>query len=176
MSPELGRILDVGGRYVAATAIIQGDVEIGAGANIWHHVSIRGDVAPIRIGARVNIQDGCMLHCEHGVMMEIGDAVILGHHAVAHCRRIGPRTLVGTGSVVLDGVEIGEGCLIAAGSVVSPGTRVPDGSVALGTPAKVAREVRPIEREYMDDVVRRYVALAQRHVAGEFPDWGAGRA
>jgi len=88
--------------YVAPTAYVGGDVVIGDDCTIMHHVTIRGDVAPIRLGNRVNIQDGCVLHCNRNVTLELGDEVAVGHRAVVHCHRIGAGSLIGTGALLLD--------------------------------------------------------------------------
>ena len=135
-----------------------------------HHVVIRGDLAPIRIGARVNVQDGSILHTPHGVPLEIGDDVGIGHRAVVHCRRVGARTLIGTGAIVLDNCEIGSCCLIAAGAVLPPGTVVPDGKMVMGVPGRVAREVGPRELAAIDHVVQSYLELGAQHAVGVFPN------
>lgn len=159
----------IGSVFVANSAVIVGDVELGDGCNVWHHCVIRGDVAPIRVGRRVNIQDGSLLHCNNLVTLEIADDVAVGHQAVVHCKRVGARTLVGTRATVLDDCEIGEDCLIAAGALVPPRTIVPDGSVVMGVPGKVIRPIRSAEREYVRYVVERYQDLAREHAAGKFP-------
>jgi carbonic anhydrase/acetyltransferase-like protein (isoleucine patch superfamily) len=133
-----------------------------------HHCVLRGDVAPIRLGRRVNVQDGAVLHCNHGVPLEIGDDVIISHHAVVHCRHVGSRSLIGIRATVLDDCEIGEDCVIAASALVPPRTVVPAGSVVMGIPGKVVREIRDIERAYIQRVVADYVELARRHARGEF--------
>ena len=150
----------LGSFFAARSAVIVGDVRIGADSSVWHHCVLRGDVAPIRIGERVNIQDGA-------------DEVVIGHRAVVHSKRVGRRSLIGIGAAVLDDSEIGEGCLIAAGAVVPPGTIIPPRSVVMGMPGKVVRAIRDEERAYIDRVVIGYVELARRHAAGEFPPIGA---
>ena len=162
-------IRQIGSVFVAESAIIVGDVTLGDECNIWHHCILRGDVAPIRVGKRVNIQDGALLHCKHDVTLEIADDVAIAHYAIVHCKRVGSRTLIGTRATVLDDCEIGEDCIVAAGAVVPPTTVVPDGSVVMGVPGKVVRPIRPDERDYVRYVVERYLDLARRHVAGEFP-------
>lgn len=169
----LNRIRKVGSVYLAESSVVVGDVALGDACNIWHHCTIRGDVAPIRLGRRVNVQDYALLHCKHDVALEIADDVAIAHHAVVHCKSVGSWTLIGTRATVLDDCEIGENCLIAAGALLTPRTVVPDGSVVMGVPGKVVREVRDEEREYIRYVVTRYVELAQRHVAGEFESYGA---
>jgi len=159
----------VGNFYAAGSAVIVGDVRIGADSSIWHGCVLRGDVAPIRIGERVNIQDGAVLHCRLGVPLEIGDEVVIGHRAVVHTKRVGRRCLIGIGAAVLDDSEVGEGCLIAAGAIVPPGSIIPPRSVVMGIPGKVVRPIKPEEAAYIDRVVKTYLDLARRHAAGEFP-------
>jgi carbonic anhydrase/acetyltransferase-like protein (isoleucine patch superfamily) len=167
-SQSMHRIVQVGSVFIAESAVVVGDVQFGEDCNVWHQCVIRGDVAPIRIGKRVNIQDGSLLHCKHGVALEIGDDVAVGHHAVVHCKRVGGGTLVATRATILDDCEIGEDCIIAAGAVVPPRTIIPNGSVVMGIPARVVRPIRPDEREYVRYVVRGYMELSRRHAAGEF--------
>jgi carbonic anhydrase/acetyltransferase-like protein (isoleucine patch superfamily) len=155
--------------YVAPTAYIGGDVSLGDGCTVMHHVAIRGDVAPIRIGQSVNIQDGAVLHCNKGVPLEIGDEVTVGHRAVVHGKHVGSGTLIGIGAVVLDNADVGAGCIVAPGAVVTPGMQVPDGMVVMGVPARVVREVGDADQTYLDRVVSGYRVLNERHAAGEYP-------
>ena len=163
--PVLGK--DV---YIAETSFVAGDVHIGDQSTIMHHVMIRGDIAPIRIGARVNIQDGSVVHIQRGVPLEIADGVGIGHRAVVHCRRVGTRTLIATGAIVLDGCEIGERCIIAAGTVLVPGTRIPDGQVVMGVPGKIVRQTTESDLAIIDHVVRSYIELGRMHAAGMYPN------
>jgi len=167
--PQIGR--DV---YIAPTAYVGGDVRIGDGCTIMHQVVIRGDVSPIAIGRRVNVQDAAILHTRKGVPLEIGDEVSIGHRAVVHCRRVGAGSLIGIGAIVLDDAEIGSGCIVAAGAVVPPGTIIPDGKLVLGLPARIARDVQPADREYLSRVVSSYVELGRAHAAGRYPNAAAG--
>ncbi|MCZ6697996.1 MAG: gamma carbonic anhydrase family protein [Planctomycetota bacterium] len=163
--PELGRSV-----YIAPTAFVAGQVTLGDHCSVWHHVMIRGDVAAIRIGKRVNIQDGAIVHTETDVDLDIADEVAIGHRAVVHCRRVGRATLIGIGAIVLDRAEIGEGCIVAAGALVPPGMKVPDGKVVMGVPAKIVRETTEDERAYHRHVVERYVQLAGKHAGGMYPN------
>ncbi|GMV98074.1 MAG: gamma carbonic anhydrase family protein [Phycisphaerae bacterium] len=158
----------IGHIWQARSAVIVGDVTLGEDSNVWHHCLIRGDVAPIRLGRRVNVQDGSVLHCKLGVALEIADDVAIGHHAVVHCKRIGPHSLIGIRATVLDDCEIGEDCLIAAGAVLVPGTVVPAGSVVMGMPGRVIRPIRDAERAYIRRIIAGYLELSRRHAAGEF--------
>jgi len=158
----------VRGFYLAESAVLMGDVTIGPDTNIWPFVCARGDVAPIRVGSACSVQDHTMLHCKHGVAMDIGDHVLIGHHACVHCTRVGDWTLVGIGSRILDDAQVGSHCIVAAGAVVTPGTIIPDGKLIAGVPAKIIRDVSEKDRAYIHDVVTRYVDLAKDHVAGKF--------
>ncbi|MEM8874124.1 MAG: gamma carbonic anhydrase family protein [Planctomycetota bacterium] len=154
--------------YTAPSATIVGVVGIGTDANFWFNSVVRGDVAPVTIGARVNVQDGACIHCDSGVPNVIGDDVSIGHGAIVHGERVGPGTLIGMGAVVLGRTSIGAQCLIAAGCTVPPGLQVPDRSVVMGVPGKIVREVRPKELDYLDWLSKHYVDLARRYAAGDF--------
>lgn len=154
--------------WVADSAVVCGDVRVGAESSVWHHAVIRGDVAPIRIGRRVNVQDHAVLHCHGGVPLTIDDEVTIGHHAIVHCSRVGRHTLIGINSTVLDRAVVGENCIVAAGAVVPPGTVVPDGMLVMGVPATPIRATTDDERGYIRETIEAYVDLARRHAAGEF--------
>jgi carbonic anhydrase/acetyltransferase-like protein (isoleucine patch superfamily) len=152
------------GAFVEDSAQLIGDVEIGEDASIWFNTVVRGDVHYIRIGARTNIQDLSMVHVLGGRSPTIiGDDVTVGHHVVLHGCRIGNRVLVGMGAVLLDDVEVGDDCLVAAGSLVTPGTKIPAGMLALGSPARVKRELTPEEHELVASRAVNYVRLAREH-------------
>ncbi len=161
-------VVKIGSVYLARTAVVVGDVCLGDDCNIWHHCAVRGDVAPIRLGSRVNVQDGSVLHCKHDVPLAIADDVAIGHGAVVHCTEVGPRTLIGIRATVLDDCRIGEDCLIAAGAMVAPGTIVPAGSVVMGIPGRVVRPIRDEERAYIRRVIETYLKLAREHAAGVY--------
>lgn len=163
--PCLGR--DV---YIAPTAYVGGDLVVGDSVTIMHHVVIRADIAPIRIGARCNIQDGAIVHTQTGVPLDIADDVGIGHRAVVHCRSVGTRSLIGIGSIVLDGCVVGSRCIIAAGSVLPPQTLVPDGKLVMGVPGRVVRDVTDGDLEIIDHVVNSYVRLGRLHASGRFPN------
>ncbi len=165
--PQLGT--DV---YIAPTAYVAGDVVLGATCTVMHHVTIRGDIAPIRIGCRVNIQDGSVIHTPHGTPLDIGDDVGIGHRAVVHCRSVGGRSLIGIGAIVLDDATIGSQCIIAAGTVVPPGAIIPDGSVVMGVPGLIVREVGQQDLDLIDHVVASYVELGRIHASGRYPNIG----
>lgn len=152
-----------GSVYLADTARVVGDVRLGAGVNVWYGAVIRGDVAPITIGERTNVQDNAVIHCDHLYANAIGSDVIIGHGAIVHGEHIGDNTLIGMGAKVLGRTHIGSGCVIGAGAVVPPGMRVPDGSVVVGVPGKVVRGVNDADRALLSKLPTHYIALAARH-------------
>lgn len=161
--------------FIAPTSYIGGDVSIGESSTIMHLVVIRADIAPISLGARVNVQDGSVLHTAQGVPLEIGDDVGIGHRAVVHCRRVGSRTLIGTGSIVLDNCEIGDRCIVGAGCLLPPNTILPDGKVVMGVPGRIVRDVTEDDLKAIDHVVRNYIRLGREHAGGYFPNLALGR-
>jgi len=159
--------------YIDVSARINGDVTMGEDGSVWFHVSIRGDVHWIRIGDRVNVQDGCIFHTSYQVHpLEIGDDVSFGHGVIAHGCRIGSRVLVGMHSVIMDGAVIGDDVLIGAGSLVTENKTVPSGTLAFGRPAKVIRELTAEEREMVAQRSIDYAAYAQSYRRlGRFTGW-----
>lgn len=155
--------------YVAPGAVVCGNVVLSAGVNIWFSAVVRGDLARITLGPRVNVQDGCIIHADAGQDQVIEEGVVLGHGAVAHGRRIGRDTLVGIGARLLTGSEVGEECVIAAGSVVTENRRIPARSVVMGVPGKVVREVTAGELERTRSVNAHYLEMAQRYARGAYP-------
>ena len=157
------RMERVGQHWQATDAVICGDVVIGEDCSFWFQTVVRGDVAPIRIGRRVNIQEHCVLHCDTDKPLEIEDEVTIGHGAVVHGVRIGRGSLIGMKAVILGGCEVGEECIIGAGAVLSPGTKVPDRQVVMGVPGKVVRAVREEELRWIRENMAHYVELAREH-------------
>ncbi len=159
--------------YVAPGVVVTGDVVLSAGVNLWYGTVIRGDLATITLGPRVNIQDGCVLHTDHGDPQVIEQGVVVGHRAVLHGRRVGRDTLVGMGALLLSGCEIGAECLIAAGTLITEGRRIPPRSVVMGVPGKIVREVTAEELAHTQSIAAGYLELAQRYAHGAFrPPWG----
>jgi carbonic anhydrase/acetyltransferase-like protein (isoleucine patch superfamily) len=146
--------------YLAPSAYLAGDVEVGDDASFWFHTAVRGDVHRVRIGARTNVQDGAVLHVTHEIHpLEIGSDVVVGHAAVVHGCTLEDGCLVGIGARVLDGAVVERGAQVGAGAVVTPGSRIPAGSLALGVPARVVRLLSDAEREAIVAIARRYVSL-----------------
>jgi carbonic anhydrase/acetyltransferase-like protein (isoleucine patch superfamily) len=159
-----------GQAYFAPNSTVVGDVEVGPDSSFWFASVVRGDVAPIRIGARVNVQDCAVIHCDTGVLNVIEDDVVIGHGAIVHGEHVGAGTLVGMGARLLGRTKIGRRCLIAAGAVVSPGTVVPDESVVMGVPGKVVRPVSDEERRMTEWLAAHYVHLARRYATTGLAD------
>jgi len=146
-----------GGAFKARNAIVTGDVTLGEDAGIWFGCVVRGDDAPLVIGARSNVQDLTMIHADPGAPNVIGDEVTIGHRCVLHGVRIGTGALIGMGAVLLGGSVIGEEALVAAGAVVREGFQVPDGMLVAGVPAKVIRALAPEERKLFRKSAEGYV-------------------
>jgi carbonic anhydrase/acetyltransferase-like protein (isoleucine patch superfamily) len=154
--------------WIAPGAVVVGDVEIGAESSLWYGAVLRGDVHGIRVGARSNLQDGCVLHVTRDrFACVLGDEVTVGHRAVVHGCRVGDGALIGIGAIVLDGAEVGAGALIGAGSVVTPGSLIPERWLALGTPAKPVRELTAAEVAEQRARTLAYVDTARQHRAAE---------
>lgn len=154
--------------FVAEGARIVGDVEIGEDSSVWFNAVIRGDILPIRIGSRTNVQDGCVLHTRDGFPLSVGDEVTIGHGATAHGCTIGDQCLLGIGCVVLDGSVIGRGSVVGSGAVVPPGTVVPPHSLVMGVPGKVVRDLGTESSEGNRAFSDRYVRYALSYlVRGE---------
>jgi carbonic anhydrase/acetyltransferase-like protein (isoleucine patch superfamily) len=156
--------------FIAPTAVIVGDVTIETGANIWFGAVIRGDTAPIRIGARTNIQDNCTLHADEGTPCTIGADCSLGHNAVVHGATIEDGVLVGMHATVLNHAVVESGALVAAGALVPEGKRIPAGQLAVGVPAKAIRSVNDEERTRMADGIQHYLAYVEEYDAALWED------
>ncbi|HVH44750.1 MAG TPA: gamma carbonic anhydrase family protein [Labilithrix sp.] len=155
------------GVYIAPNASIIGDVVIGAESSIWFGVVLRGDVFPIRIGERTNVQDNAVVHVTNGkAATTIGDDVTVGHLALLHGCTIGSRCLVGMGSIVLDGAIVEDECFIAAGALVSPGTRVAPRSLMVGRPARKVRTLSDADLEDIRTAGSLYVQYARDFADG----------
>jgi len=157
-----------GNYFVAHNATIVGEVAVGELSSFWFNAVVRGDVAPVTIGRRVNVQDGVVVHCDTDVPNVIEDDVTIGHGAIVHGTFVGKGSLIGMGSTVLSRTKIGRECLVAAGAVVPPGLNVPDGMLVMGVPGKIVRPVTDRDLEYMRWLTSHYVELAQRYVKGAF--------
>ncbi|MFN0279459.1 MAG: gamma carbonic anhydrase family protein [Pyrinomonadaceae bacterium] len=151
--------------FIADDAIIIGDVEIGEDSSVWFGSVVRGDVNFIRIGARTNIQDMTVIHVSsktHSTILE--DEITVGHNVTLHGCYVESGSLIGIGAILLDGVRVGHNSLVAAGSLLTPGTQIPPRSLAMGSPAKVKRELTDDELNYLDKSWRNYVELKKHYV------------
>jgi carbonic anhydrase/acetyltransferase-like protein (isoleucine patch superfamily) len=152
--------------WVADSAEVMGDVVMGEGSSIWFGTVVRGDSDTIRIGCGSNIQDNCTLHADPGKPLTIGDNVSVGHQVMLHGCTIGDGTLVGIGSVLLNNARIGQNCIVGAGSLVTEGKEFPDGSMIMGSPAKVVRQLTQEQIADLQRIAKHYVYNAQRFQAG----------
>lgn len=153
ITPQFG-----GGVFLASGSRVIGDVQIGEDSSLWFNVTVRGDCNLVRIGSRTNIQDNSVVHVTNGTgPTYIGDEVTIGHAAVIHACTIGNRVLIGMGSVILDGVEIGHESVVGAGSVLPPGKKYPSGVLILGSPGKVIRELTEKEIKFLKVSFENYL-------------------
>lgn len=166
VSPELP---PEGSFWIAPSATVLGKVRLLDQANVWFGAVLRGDNEWIEIGERSNVQDNCMLHTDIGFPLVVGPDCTVGHLAILHGCTIGAGSLVGMGATILNGARIGRQCLIGANALVPEGREIPDGMLAVGSPAKVVRELRPEEREQLRLSALGYAANARRFASGLAP-------
>ncbi|MDH1264833.1 gamma carbonic anhydrase family protein [Pseudomonas sp. GD03944] len=166
-TPQLGERV-----FVDSSAVVLGDVTLGADSSVWPLVVIRGDMHHIRIGARTSVQDGSVLHITHagpfnpdGFPLIIGDEVTIGHKVTLHGCTLGNRILVGMGSIVMDGAIVEDEVIIGAGSLVPPGKRLESGYLYVGSPVKQARALTDKERNFFSYTAGNYVKLKDQHLA-----------
>jgi len=148
--------------WVADSAQVIGNVHLAEDSSVWFGVTVRGDTEIITIGKGSNIQDASVLHADVGQPLTIGEHVTVGHKVMLHGCTVGDGSLIGIGAVVLNGAKIGKHCLVGAGSLVTEGKEFPDGSLILGSPAKVVRQLTPEQIEGLRASARHYVENAQR--------------
>lgn len=153
--------------WVAPNATVIGNVRMESGSSAWFNVVIRGDHdKTIVIGARSNIQDGTVMHTDHGIALEIGQGVTVGHQAMIHGCTVGDNSLIGIQAVILNNAKIGKNCLIGAGSLIPEGKEIPDNSLVMGTPGKVIRTLSDAEVQLLKHSAEHYVQNAQRFLNG----------
>ena len=151
--------------FIADTARVIGDVHLGEGTSVWYGTVVRGDVHRIRIGARVNLQDQTVVHVTtdvHPTVIE--DDVTIGHRAVLHGCTVRRGALIGMGAIVMDEADIGAFAMVGAGALVTPGTLIPPRTLAVGSPARVKRDLRPEELAHLEHSAKHYVGIAGRYL------------
>ncbi len=151
--------------FVAESADVIGDVEIGENASIWFHAVLRGDIEPIHVGANSNIQDGSIVHTVVGSPVVVGDWVTVGHRAVLHGCIIESHCLIGMGAVVLNEVRIGGGSIVGAGALVLENTVIPPRSLYLGVPARFQRQLTDANRAFIDMHATQYLQYKESYLA-----------
>lgn len=154
--------------YIADGAIIRGDVSIGERASVWFHAVVRGDEGPVRIGECSNVQDGCVLHSDLGVAVEIGAWVTIGHGAVVRGARILDQVMIGMNATIMTGAVIGEGSIVGAASFVPCRVRLPPHSLIVGSPARLVRPLEGWEREQHRIACEKYLELAEEYRSGRW--------
>ena len=154
------------GAFVAQTAALIGEVEIGAQSGVWYGCVLRGDVGKLTVGERTSIQDNTVMHASDGwTTTSVGDDCTVGHGCILHGCRVHDRVLVGMGSILLDEAEIASDTILGAGSLVTVGTKIPGGVLALGRPARVVRDLRPDELQQIRDSAAHYVEKTAAYLA-----------
>jgi len=154
------------GAWVAESAEVIGRVELHKNASVWPKVVIRGDNDLIQIGEGSNVQDASILHTDPGYPLILGKNVTVGHQVMLHGCQIGDGSLIGIGAVILNGAKIGKNCLVGAGALVTEGKEFPDGSMILGSPAKVVRDLTPEQIAGLRKIAQHYVDNAKRFRTG----------
>ena len=161
-----GKTPDIrGALFLAPTATISGDVVLGEDASVWFSTVIRGDMAFIRIGRGTNIQDGAVVHVDKNMPTSIGEYVTVGHGAIVHGCTVASGVLIGMGSCILNGAEIGEFSIVGAGALVPQGKKFPPRSILIGSPAKLIREVSDEEIRGIRENAERYIENARKYSA-----------
>lgn len=158
------------GRYwVAPTAVLLGRVKLGEMASVWYGSVLRGDCELIHVGARSNVQDGCVLHTDPGFPVTIGENCTIGHMAMVHGCTISDGSLVGIGATLLNGVRVGRNCIIGAHTLLPEGREIPDRSLVMGTPGRIVREIGEDDVGTLKHLADHYVENWQRHSRGLTP-------
>lgn len=153
--------------WVAPTACLIGDVTVEPGASVWFNVTVRGDMAPVRIGPRSNVQDSCVIHTDAGEPTLIGADVTLGHGAIVHSSVVEDNVLIGMAAVLVGGNRIGRNTIVGAGAVLPEGLQVPEGKLVVGVPARVTRDSRPDDARWTVAAAAHYVDLSREYREAE---------
>jgi len=152
--------------WVADSAQVMGNVVLSEDSSVWFGATLRGDTETITVGRGSNVQDGSVMHADIGYPLTVGENVTIGHMVMLHGCTIGDESLIGIGATVLNGAVIGKNCLVGAGSLVTEGKAFPDGSMIMGTPAKVVKTLTPEQIEGLRRSAQHYVENAQRYRTG----------
>ena len=164
------RIICKGDYWIAPNAIVIGSVIMEPNASVWFGCVVRGDDDTITIGENSQLQDGCIVHVDPGVPVTIGKGVSVGHMAMLHGCTIGDGSLIGIKSVVLNGAKIGKNCLIGANALIAEGKEIPDGSLVIGSPGKIVRQLSPEEIRNINSFAGHYVQQFKRYRESFSPD------
>lgn len=154
--------------FIHPTAVVLGDVTLGARVSIWPTAVLRGDSDVITIGDDSNVQDGAVIHADEGIPTHIGKRVGIGHRAIVHGSRVDDDVLIAMGAILLNGVHIGSGSIIGAGAVCTEGKRIPENSLVIGVPGRIVRQTTADERQRIRHTVDAYLELQALHRAGRF--------
>lgn len=149
--------------WVAPNAVLIGKVKLEAGASVWFNAVLRGDNELIHIGENSNVQDGTVMHTDMGSPLEIGKGVTIGHNVMLHGCSVDDYSLIGINSVILNGAKIGKYCIIGANSLIGEGKVIPDGSLVMGSPGKIVRELTDVQKKMLEASAAHYVHNAQRY-------------
>lgn len=151
--------------FLAPGVFLAGDVTLAKNVSVWPGCSLRGDIAPISIGANSNVQDGSVVHVADNLPTVVGEWVTIGHQAIVHACQIGHEVLIGMGAIILDGAKIGDHCIIGANATVTMHTEIPAGSLVLGSPARIKRTLTTDEQAGLRVWAERYVTLSRAYLA-----------
>jgi len=149
--------------WVAPNATLVGKVKLESGASVWFNAVLRGDNELIHIGENSNVQDGTVMHTDMGFPLNIGKGVTIGHNAMLHGCTVGDYSLIGINAVILNGAKIGKNCIIGANSLIGEGKEIPEGSLVMGSPGKVVRELTEVQKKMLEASAAHYVHNAQRY-------------
>ena len=152
-----------GDNFVAPNATVIGRVTLEAQASVWFNCVLRGDNDLITIGAQSNVQDGTIIHTDSGIQVKVGRGVTIGHRVMLHGCEVGEFSLIGIGAVVLNRAKIGRYCLIGAGALITEGKEIPEGSLVVGAPGRVVRQLNEGERRMLEGTAAHYVQNGQRY-------------
>lgn len=158
--------------WIAPTAAVIGKVRLEKGANVWFGAVLRGDNELIHIGENSNVQDGTVMHTDMGFPLTLGKGVTVGHNVMMHGCSVGDYSLIGINAVILNGAKIGKNCIIGANSLIAEGKEIPDGSLVMGSPGKVVRELTEQQKKMLEGSAAHYVHNAQRYARDLVEDEG----